>query len=361
VDFVVKERLFNFFLNLGCVPFTDDHKLMEKIATTNAWSRPITVYGYDDTMSFAGDLFEAETNCVKEHNMGQVASNGCSNLAYYSRNGHLKIPMVQVKDPGSIDLPYNKSKTYITFVMGDGDNLNFVKGSRKDWMNERVELCLNSSKECYPLAWTLSPAALRVAPDWIKWYYEQSEKTKADYFVLPPSGDTYSYPGEMQDADQDSFVAATEYDAKMMNLSHTVSWEFFSTWPKAIKNFFPKYAKNGVIKSVYAVNVPYLFPVFAWGKEEYLMLGEGDSKVALFRPNEWRGWCGKSKCQSNTLKASDLASKINGMGGGTVTHIYTTSDGGFNLSQLSDLVAALDEHVSIVSPNELALRAHQRG
>merc|ERR1719473_904012 len=80
VDFLVKNKFFNFFLNLGCVPFTDDHALMEKIATTNPWPRPLVVWGYDDTMSFAGDLFEAETDCVKEHNMGQVASDGCSNL-----------------------------------------------------------------------------------------------------------------------------------------------------------------------------------------------------------------------------------------------------------------------------------------
>ena len=39
------------------------------------------VYGYDDTMAVAGDLFEAETDCV--HDLGQVASNGCSNLAFY--------------------------------------------------------------------------------------------------------------------------------------------------------------------------------------------------------------------------------------------------------------------------------------
>ena len=41
--------------------------------TTNSWPRPITVFGYDDTFAVAGDLFEAETTCVKEHNMGQVS------------------------------------------------------------------------------------------------------------------------------------------------------------------------------------------------------------------------------------------------------------------------------------------------
>ena len=53
---------------------------MERIATENPWPRPLVVYGYDDTIAVAGDLFEAETDCVREHNMGQVASNGARNL-----------------------------------------------------------------------------------------------------------------------------------------------------------------------------------------------------------------------------------------------------------------------------------------
>eukprot|EP00966_Prymnesium_polylepis_P118613 2742027-Prymnesium_polylepis.1 len=46
VDYVVKERLFNFFLVDGCVPLTKEHALMARMAgdTTNPWPRPITVY-----------------------------------------------------------------------------------------------------------------------------------------------------------------------------------------------------------------------------------------------------------------------------------------------------------------------------
>ncbi len=58
---------------------------MEQIVTNNPWPRPIAVYGYDDTFPVAGDLFEAETTCVKEHNMGQVASTGVNNLSFFSR------------------------------------------------------------------------------------------------------------------------------------------------------------------------------------------------------------------------------------------------------------------------------------
>ena len=43
VDFIVKERLFNFFLNDGCIPFTAEHALMEKMISdgaNNSWPRP---------------------------------------------------------------------------------------------------------------------------------------------------------------------------------------------------------------------------------------------------------------------------------------------------------------------------------
>eukprot|EP01079_Euglenida_sp_SAG-EU17-18_P003192 gene3192-3716_t len=79
VDFIVKERLFNFFLNLGCIPGTQDHSLMETMAQDGPWPKPIAVYGYDDTFGgIGGDPYEAETDCVEAHNMGQIASDGLS-------------------------------------------------------------------------------------------------------------------------------------------------------------------------------------------------------------------------------------------------------------------------------------------
>ena len=292
VGFIVKERLFNFFLNLGCVPMTDDHAVMERIATTNSWPRPVAVYGYDDSIAIAGgDLFEAETDCVREHNMGQVASDGCNNLDFFSRSPRISAPLRQNVEPPSASLPYNSSLTYIALIVGDGDNLNIVRGSHFDWMNERVSRCKNDTASCFPLAWTISPAALQVAPDWLRWYYAQAGTTGADWFVLPPSGHLYSYPGEMGPTDQASFVRATEADAELLNASGTVSWEWTTTWPAAIGRFFPQYAARGVIKACFAVNVPYMLPVLAFASTEHykILKDSTGAQVVLFAPREWRG------------------------------------------------------------------------
>ena len=45
---------------------------MEKIANHNNWKKPLTVFGYDGSWPIAGgDLFEAETLCTWERNMGK--------------------------------------------------------------------------------------------------------------------------------------------------------------------------------------------------------------------------------------------------------------------------------------------------
>jgi len=58
IDYIVKERLFNFFLNQGCIPGTLAYELESQIVLNNPWQRPIVVYGYDNSIQvFGGDLF----------------------------------------------------------------------------------------------------------------------------------------------------------------------------------------------------------------------------------------------------------------------------------------------------------------
>jgi hypothetical protein len=200
-------RLFNFFLNQGCVPLTDDHTLTRKIALENPWPRPLTVMGYDDTIALAGDLFEApfspppspspsacleaETDCVSD--LGQVASVGVGDLSYYSRGPPLSSPIALPPRPATKDAPYNKSKTYVSFLIGDGDNVGMLKDSRRAWMKQRLASCKRSARRsagppCYPLMWTMSPATIYLAPEILQWYGQAMRDTGADWMILPPSG-----------------------------------------------------------------------------------------------------------------------------------------------------------------------------
>ena len=61
------------------------HTLTVSMAANKPWPKPVTVYGYDNTVSLAGSIYEVETKCTSMHNWGQVASDTASNMAFYSR------------------------------------------------------------------------------------------------------------------------------------------------------------------------------------------------------------------------------------------------------------------------------------
>lgn len=275
--------------------------------------------------------------------MGQIASDGMSNLSFLSRKPAITTPMHQNAEPPLE--PYNKSRTYIGLVVGDGDNIGMVRSSRKDWMQQRVD-----QGGDFPLMWSMSPHLLHLAPDMLRWYYEQATRgAQRDYFVLPPSGHLYAYPTMMPSDLQKNFVAKTEQDCTLMGCMATVAWEWFTQWNKALQEYFPRYSENGVVRALFGVDVPYLFPIdiFIPGSHDYFFKVVGEKKnVVLFNSREWR----------STQKDSpqSMANELNGHPPGTVMVIYLTSDGGANLSAFYDLIPLLGEHVQIATANQLA-------
>jgi len=352
VDYIVKERLFNLYLPDGCIPLTHEHALMKKIAENNPWPKPIAVMGYDNTVVFAGgDFFEAETSCVKEVAMGQIASAGTINLAYFSRKPALTTPLphnAPTRDAGG----YNASKTYISFLIGDGDNMDYLQSSRRDWITGRVAQCNGTCP--YPLLWTMNPHVMHLAPDWAQWYAEQLLLTKTDRFALPPSGDLYSYPSEFPKDQQATFVANTERDCQLLSTTASTAWEFAGNWGSALEEYFPRYGPRGIVESLVTVNVPYDIPTLAFGDDMYKVVGAtsaNSNSSVVFKPHEWRGIRGANSAPfsgAENMNVTAMAAQINGYPAGTVTAIYVTSDGGANLSIIDQLAKILSDHVEIV-------------
>ena len=357
-DFIVKEKLFTIYMVDACIPLTKDYSIMSDIVTNNPWSRPITVYGYNNAWPLlGGDLFEAETDCVREHNLGQVASDGLSSLSFYSSKPSITAANPLKQNPIK-KLEFNSSKTYIGYTVGDGDNLSFVKGSRLDWFQERVKKC-TSGEGCFPLMWTLSSHTLNIAPDWAHVYYNMSYQTGFDYFVLPPSGHLYSYPGMMPPGMQIDYVRQTERDCSIMNTSVSVTWEWFYDWEESINKYMPRYSNNSIVKGLVPVSVPYNMPMLAFKENEYFRILGDNKNVVLFRQREWRG-SGPTKVpgsKKNYLTPQQMANELNNYPLGTVSAIYLTSDGGANLDSFYNLTKLLDEHVQIVDHENLVAMA----
>ena len=352
VDFVVSRRVFTFYLNMGCIPGTEEHALLDTMVTSGTWPLPIAVFGYDDTWpEFGGDLFEAETTCAQAHNMGQVASANFNNLGYFARAPAVTSPIKQNPLPR---VTYNASRTYMAFIVGDGDNLDFLKGTRADWMEQRLAMCANASANaCPPLSWTLSPHIAQLAPDMLHWYYQQARVTGRDYFLLPPSGHLYAYPGLMPPDAQAAFVSATEDDVDLYSTDGTVEWEWFTAWQKSMDTYYPRYAAKNRVRGLFAVNVPFMLPIPAFGEDFYKVFA---NRTVVFRPREWRGTQGSSSIplsKREYLTIDEMAAEINGYKPGTVSQIYLTSDGGANLTAFAGLAQRLAEHVEVVPTSTL--------
>ncbi len=366
VDFVFSQKLFVVFLVNGCTDGNPEKELLSSIVNAGHWPTPLGVYGYNNSWLVGGGyIHEAQTRCLDSRNMGAIPSE-TGNLSFFSTRT-AAIEESDVVTQNELEpLSYDPGTTYVAFVVGDGDNIQFIMSTRHDWIVQRVADCQVPNAACPSLTWTISPHLAQVAPDVLVWYYEQARKSGHDYFALPPSGHLYAYPSSLAEDSQDRFVAATEVDACVLGITGTVHWDWIGTWNDAEDHFLPKYARaGGPIRGVFPVNVPYPFPTFTWWPEDrfFAVLGGADGgKLALFRPRQWRGI--NNDADKHFLSPQKMVDEISNYPKGTVTWVYMTSDGGLTLENSFLAVAKLlPPHVKLVSTDtaaKLAIAAGQK-
>jgi hypothetical protein len=366
VDFVFSQKLFVAFLVNGCTDGNPEKEVLSGIVNAGVWETPVGVYGYNDSWNVAGgDLYEAQTRCLDSRNMGAIASE-TGNLSFFATRTPPITGSGAVAQNEPQPVTYDHDKTYVAFVVGDGDNIQYMMTTRHDWFQQRIADCAASGAACAPLTWSISPHLARLAPDLLAWYYEQSHRSRSDYFVLPPSGHLYAYPTSLAADSQDRFVHATEVDACILGVTGTIHWDWAGTWSDAEEKFLPKYARaDGSIRGIFPVNVPYLFPTFTWwpGDQFFEVLtGADGGQLALFKPREWRGVDNDNDVHRRSPQR--MADEIGGYPKGTVTWVYMTSDGGLTLeNSFLALAKLLPPHVELVSTDaaaKLALAAPTR-
>ncbi|MFO0660426.1 MAG: hypothetical protein U0165_11435 [Polyangiaceae bacterium] len=355
VDFVYSQKLFVSYLVNGCISGDPESELLSTMVNAGNWPLPLGVYGYNSSYyALGGFLYEAQTLCLESRNMGAIASR-TGNLSYYST------AKPAITEPGVVQqnplesIEYDPTRTYVAFLVGDGDNIGYITSTRHDWFKQRLASC--ESGDCPVLTWTISPHLARIAPDLLRWYYDQSHKTKKDYFALPPSGHLYAYPSSLAEEVQGQYVAETEDDARILGISGVVHWDWLDTWHEAEDYFLPKYAtKNGSIRGIFPVNVPYMASTFGWWpKDQYyeVLTGADGGHSVLFRPREWRGI--NNDDDVFFLSPQKMADEIANYPKGTVSWVYMTSDGGLTLDNaFMPMTKLLPDHVQLVSADTAA-------
>ncbi|QUI22489.1 hypothetical protein HZI73_09320 [Vallitalea pronyensis] len=95
------------------------------------------------------------------------------------------------------DPAYEENVHYVTFIMSDGDNLQWTlaRGMEDKWWG-------NTARGDFDMGWSFPPSLMRLAPTVMNWHYDTaSTGTGRDNFVVGPSGGGFFFPGDYPTAE----------------------------------------------------------------------------------------------------------------------------------------------------------------
>ncbi len=144
------------------------------------------------------------TELASRHGVYVVAADFSANLTVFGGVRQVTRAAAQ-----TAPMPPLEDRTYVTFTMTDGDNLQYCQHAmRRMWDTpERGQA---------PLNWTVSPLLHDAAPAILAYY--QRTATPNDLLIVGPSGAGYAYPKVWPDRDFPAFTRQTGHYARHLGL-----------------------------------------------------------------------------------------------------------------------------------------------
>lgn len=141
-------------------------------------TNPIPVYGWNSDSGDEG-LF---VNAISTKGNFVVPSDHSINLSFFSSSNTKAQPIKYIAP----NINYESHMSYVTFIVSDGDNLQFVtnKANDKRWWG-------NQNRGNFPIGWTIPPAMFYLEPD--VWNYFINSASINDEFIIGASGIGYSF------------------------------------------------------------------------------------------------------------------------------------------------------------------------
>jgi hypothetical protein len=189
-DYLVATRTFVFYLPQGMLASPFDVAATTRIL--RAAPRGIPVLGWFDSPTLTEE--NAFVQLLSREGKFIVGAWSVPNLSVMTALGrgrpHGQVPAPAVGDP--------ENKTYVVLGISDGDNLDFVHGRMR-------ELWAEPARGTRPIAWSLNPLLVELAPPLLDAYYDTA--TPGDRFIAAPSGAGYLYPDYASREDLSSFLS----------------------------------------------------------------------------------------------------------------------------------------------------------
>ncbi|SHH72569.1 GxGYxY sequence motif-containing protein [Clostridium collagenovorans DSM 3089] len=167
----------------------NNHDLRDKIFSSMNENGVVLGWGPDE--------HENVSLCSK-YGVDMVAADWSYNLSTLSA-----FPSTPQKQQTSPSIKDEDGYHYITFIMSDGDNQQWLLGSNynnKNWFGSPYRGKFN-------LGWSLNPSLYYLAPTVFERYYKSPiSRDFTDNFVVAPSGNGYMYPSKFPFSKLDSYT-----------------------------------------------------------------------------------------------------------------------------------------------------------
>lgn len=215
---------------------------------------------YGVCLGWGPDEFK-NVSLTSKYGIDMVAADWSYNLTVLSA-----FPSNPIKQNTKANIPNEKDVHYVTIMMSDGDNLQWLMGDNftsPKWYGSK-------NRGNFNLGWSISPSLYYLAPTVFKNYYESSSYGKFnDDFVVSPSGTGYIYPSKYPYNELNFYTKRlNDYiknvDQRYVTIIDDSSFNNIKLWDKYTKEdnihglFYLDYAKNNNYKGqvVWSNNKP---------------------------------------------------------------------------------------------------------
>jgi hypothetical protein len=260
--------------------------------------------------------------------VGTIASDWAMNLTALSA---IK-PKEAFKQPYHVKAgPADSKAHYVAFVMSDGDNVqwllnDFIQNEKYYGSGIRGE---------FPMGWQMAPTLADLAPSALSRIYKDAKK---DYFVGGVSGTSYFFPSDYPEEELKTNVKRLESYLEKTDMQITTILDWMSPEKKVLEAYASaKSLKGGIL--LYGDKY-----AGSGGKVWWV----GDKPFIGAKESLW------------STSPKRMADGINGYPadptkeeGYTIVNVHPWSH---TLSDVKTVVDNLDEHVKVVSPEELIER-----
>ncbi|SHI94794.1 Inositol hexakisphosphate [Clostridium cavendishii DSM 21758] len=135
---------------------------------------------------------------TSKYGVSMVAADWSYNLTILSA-----FPLSLMHQKSKLNIPTKENVHYITFIISDGDNQQWLLGSNytsPKWYG-------SPDRGNFNLGWSLSPSLYYLAPTVFNLYYKSaSTGLNNDYFIVSPSGNGYIYPSRFDKNSLNTYV-----------------------------------------------------------------------------------------------------------------------------------------------------------